>query len=99
MRTLYTITDSKIEDNQYRVGPNGLIKILGPIGQISNDKIHHSSSETGMIFGIIIILVKENEKFVVPSITDNFQYHTVASILEKWPKTLPNSWLQDIINS
>jgi len=90
---------SKVEEDQYRVGNEGMVHILSPRGKIGNDEIHHASHETGVIFGLELILVKKDKIFKPRGVAAGWEYHTVASILERWPKVLPKNWLQNILDS
>lgn len=85
-----------VAQDQYRIGPDGLIRVLAPRAEIRDNVIYHASHETGVIFGIEILLVKKDDKFKGPGAVESWQFHTIASIIEKWPKVLPSDWIQQL---
>ncbi len=89
-------TENKVVEGQYRVGPSGLIHVLAPRANVHDEVIHHAVNEGGVIFAITIILVQKGEYFDTP-LSDRWQYHTVASIMQRWPKVLPDNWLQQLM--
>lgn len=89
----------KVEENQYRVGPSGMVRVLQPQGKVRDTEIFHAPHETGVIFAVEVILAKKDKGFVKADITATWQYHTVSSVEEKWPKVLPSNWLDTLIKS
>ena len=89
--------DNEVIEGQYRVGSHGLIYVLAPRAKVRDEVIHHAVTENGVIFAITVILAQKGKDFESPDFSDKCQYHTIASILEKWPKVLPSNWLHQLI--
>jgi hypothetical protein len=97
LRSSMENTENKVIKGQYRVGPSGLIYVLPPRAKIRDETIHHATDEGGVIFAITIILAQKGACFESPDLSDKWQYHTVASIVQRWPKVLPDNWLHQLM--
>jgi hypothetical protein len=89
--------DSKIKDDQYRIGPTGLIKVHHAKEKVHDTTIYYDSKHSELIYAVTIIMHKEKEKekgWTISSTSNCWQYHTGSSILEKYPKVLPDNWLE-----
>ena len=90
---------SCVETGQTRIGPAGMIQVICARESIREQKIHYGSRENCIIFGISLIFGKDKEnKFkLIDTVSEQWQYHTVESIEEKWPTILPNDWLEQLV--
>lgn len=89
--------DNEVIEGQYRVWSHGLIYVLAPRAKVRDEVIHHAATESGVIFAITVVLTQKGKDFESPDLSDKWQYHTIASILEKWPKVLPTNWLHQLM--
>lgn len=75
-----------------------MIKVMHARASIRDEIIHHASHESkGVIFAISVVFTKEDDKYELPKISDQWEYHTINSIREKWPTVLPKTWLEQLI--
>lgn len=102
MKTAYRMSErnnSIVEEGQFRTSTYGMIKVLHPRHEIRDEKIHHASDESGVIFGIAIIFKKEKDRLeLIDSVRERWEYHTAKSIVERWPTVLPNNWMELLIS-
>lgn len=93
---------SCVEEGQFRIGPQGMIKVCPARQEIRDVIIHHAGNESGVIFGICIVVEKDKknqDKYARPdSVVHSWQYHTANSIQEKWPIVVPNNWIEQLLN-
>lgn len=89
-----------VEANQFRVGPESMIQVLGPKNVIRSETINYSSTEGIIIFATTTIF-KQKEKGKVDLVfcdsAFDWEYHTVESIKEKWPIVLSGNWLNQLM--
>lgn len=92
--------ENKVVEGQYRLGYSGLVCVLSPRAKIRDEVIHHGPEETGVIFLVSVILcrsAKDYSRFESPALSEEWQYHTAASIMDKWPKVLSDNWLEELM--
>lgn len=100
LRSSMENTENEVIEGQYRVGYSGLIYVLPPRVKIRDEVIHHATDEDGVIFAITVILrrsIEDGTHFESPNLSDEWQYHTVASIVQRWPKVLSDNWLHQLM--
>jgi hypothetical protein len=88
-----------VEEGQFRLGTRGLIRILSVAHKVRDEPIHYGNQDPPVFSVSIIIRADNDRKWSETLSSERWEYHSTASIKERWPVVLRDDWLELLLRS